>query len=140
MDSHRRLVMATVFAPLIVPAVLAATQLVEADNHTAISLVAVFSTVIAYVGTLVIGLPVVYGLRRARMLNLLSLALAGAAAGMIIFFVFSLFFGFLLNSSAPFEFLQALWGGALGLLVSLAFGALAGITWRSSGRPKTGAA
>jgi len=136
----RRLILATVFAPLIVPAVFLAFQLLSADNRSAIFLVAFFSTATAYVGTLVIGLPVVYGLRRARMLNLLSLALAGAAGGVIMFFVFSLFLGFVLESSAPFDLLQALWGGTLGLLVSLAFGALAGITWRSSGRPDAGAA
>ena len=140
MDDRRRLVMATVFAPLIVPAVFVAFQLFAADNYAAMFLVAFFSTATAYVGTFVIGLPVFYGLRRARMLNLLSLSLAGVAGGVIMFFVFSLFLGFLLESSAPFEFLQALWGGALGLLVSLAFGAFAGITWRSSERPKTGVA
>ena len=138
--NDRRLIMATVFAPLIVPAIFVAIQLFASDNHAAIQLVVFFSTATAYAGTLVIGLPAVYALRRAQMLNLLSLALAGAAGGVIMFVVFLRFLGFLLESSAPFDLLQALWGGALGLLVSLTFGALAGITWRSSGRPNTGAA
>ena len=139
MNNHRRLVAAAAIAPLTVPAVFMAIQVFVADNRSAMLLVGAFSTVSAYAGTLLIGLPMVCALRRVQLLSVFSVAGVGAIGGVVVLLAFLHLLGFLLKSSAPFEPIQALWGGVLGLLVSLAFCALAGITWRSNGRPNSGA-
>ena len=136
MDDRRRFAVATAIAPLTVPARFLIAQLFAADNRTAIWFVGVFSTATAYLGTLLVGVPVVFLLRRTRLLNVYSLGLAGSIGGILVFLVFSKFLGFFLSSFAPFRPLHVWWGLTLGLIVSLVFCALAGISWRSSGRMK----
>lgn len=64
------------------------------------------------------------------------LVLSGSVLGVLVFYLFWLFLGNLLDLSAPFGLSTILLGAMLGLSIALAFGLIASITWRSGGTPQ----
>jgi hypothetical protein len=90
----------------------------------------------SYLGFFIVGYPLIYLLRRTGLLSLPVLMLSGLVFGVLVFYLFSLFLGFLLESSAPFGLSATLWGALLGLCVALSFGLIAGITWHAGGTPQ----
>ena len=90
----------------------------------------------SYLGFFMAGYPLICLLRRAGLLSLPVLMLSGLVLGVLVFYFFWLFLGFLLGSSAPFVLPAILGGAGLGLCIALSFGLIAGITWRSSGTPQ----
>ena len=142
MAEHRSLI-AAMIAPWAAPAVLILLPVVQSRSwpfHYELPLIVTCSIVFSYLGSFALGLPLVHVLRRVGWLSLTSLTLSGALAGALVFYVFFQLLGVVLASSAPFGTLQILWGVSLGFSVALVFGVIAGITWRSSGRPKADAA
>lgn len=94
----------------------------------------------AYVGMLVVSVPAIWSLWRVRALRLVSINVAGVFGGVIVFYGFLQILSHMLQSSGPFGMVQFAWEATLGLMVSVAFGVLAGTTWRPSGRPREGPA
>lgn len=80
-----------------------------------------------YVSLFAFGLPLIYVLRRIGLLSLPFLTISGALAGAVVFVLYAKLFAFLLESSAPFDPLQILWGAALGFSVAILFGLIAGV-------------
>ncbi|MFL1456375.1 hypothetical protein ACJO5Y_18190 [Marinobacter sp. GN3S48] len=88
----------------------------------------------SYLGAFVLGLPLVFLLERFGRLNLVALALAGAASGALIFSCFLYFLGLMLGSQSNIGFTEAVWGAGLGLMVAVPFSLVAGITSAGKGR------
>lgn len=86
----------------------------------------------SYLGLIVIGFPLIYLLKRIGWLNLPALAITGALAGIGVFALFLEGLGAMLESSAPINIIQILWGAGLGLSAALSFGLISGITNRPS--------
>ena len=141
MIDPRRLVLAAATAPLLAPVAVAIFVIATGERNLSAVLLEVLAALFtAYVGTLAVGVPAMWSLWRVRALNLVSINLAGMFGGVIVFYGFLQLLGYMLQSSGAFGIVQLIWGAALGLLVSMAFSAIAGLTWRSSGRPQAGAA
>lgn len=104
-------------APLVAPVIIIARSFTSHAYLETQGLVAVLavSSVVAYASTLLFAFPLVFVLRKLHRLSVVALSACGALLGMIVM---------LAISSGP---VQALWGGVLGLLVSCAFGLIAGV-------------
>ena len=90
-----------------------------------------FALVFSYAGFLMLGLPTLMVLTRMGVLNLATVLVSGAVLGVLVFYLFWLTLGVLLESSAPFNSLAYLSGAALGFSVALCYGLLARLPWRS---------
>lgn len=138
--SRPRLAFATLVAPLVVPVLVVLAPVVSCAcwpfNYD-LRWIMGFGFSVAYLATLLIGYPFTCLLKKVNRLNLKFLVSGGALMGAVVFYIFSLFLGLLLTSSAGmgFSMYEALFGAVLGLLVSLSFGLVAGMPWRSSGTP-----
>jgi hypothetical protein len=136
-----RLVIATIVAPCSAPITIILAAVVQCGCwpfHYDLPWIVGFSLITGFVGLCAVGLPLVYVLRRVGRLNLISLALSGALAGVLVFYLFGRLLAFLLESSGPFNLLSAVWGAALGFILALVFGLIAGLTTRSTGPAGTG--
>jgi hypothetical protein len=71
-------------------------------------------TVFGFVGLVVAGWPTIAALRRMKSLNLISLTLSGAVAGVAVFALFLTVLGMLLESEADFGLLAAMYGAIIG--------------------------
>jgi len=91
-----------------------------------------FGVVTSYIGTLVLGLPLVVVLHRIHRLTLVPLLLCGSATGAVVFYLFLKVFALMLGSPLATVRIRDLVGGTmLGVLVALVFGLIAGIPWRT---------
>lgn len=130
---RRRTSLAAAVAPAVLPLLVGGLELANGVGFSwgflTVGLVAGSS----YAGMFFIGLPAILILRHFGQLNLVTLALVGICGGILTFFCSLTILGLLLGSSAAFGTVQVLWGATLGLAVALSFGAIAGITIRSTG-------
>ena len=138
-----RKVLAIIVAPL-TPAILMIGLPVLSSwswpfNDSDYKIVIIVSVIFGYLGFGVFGIPIVYWLNKNNKLNLISISLAGAATGSIVFSLFSVLLGLALNSTTSINLGIILWGAALGLSVSLIYGGISGITIRSKSTPQSGA-
>ncbi|WP_227818274.1 hypothetical protein [Nitrogeniibacter aestuarii] len=138
--NNPRLVLATLVAPLAVPVALVVVPVISCacwPFYYDLPWILGFAVPVSYLATLLVGLPLTRLLKKKNRLNLQFLVAGGTLMGTMVFYIFSVFLGLLLTSSPVLEFstYAALFGAVLGLLVSLTFGLVAGITWRSSGTP-----
>jgi MFS family permease len=111
-----RLGLAATLAPLAAP-VITTLLIYGSDSGTTDSGFAWgfgFAAAFGYLGLFLAGIPILIWLKRLQRLDLLSLTLCGAIAGVVIFQLFLFVFGLLLESSGGHD------------LLSLAYGALAG--------------
>ena len=139
---HRRRILAAIIAPWAARLATVVFFVVQSRGwpfRSELPWILGVSAITAYVGLFAIGLPIMRALRRAGRLNLLSLTLCAVPAGVLAFYLVLRLLGFLLESSAPFELSQAIWGASHGAFVALVFGVIAGLTLRSSGPPSAAA-
>jgi hypothetical protein len=101
----------------------------------AFPLAVIFSLATSYLGFFLFGLPMLSLLRRSGYLNFGTLLAAGAVAGMVAFAAFLFVFGLLLGTPGSYGLLELGWGVALGLVVAILFGFVAGITRGSTSPP-----
>ena len=110
--------------------------LAKGDLHSRWAILTVtFALVAGYVGYFVVGIPLIYFLRRMGWLTLPILVFSGTAAGIVILGGVGKLLGILLGSSGPFDLSYilsyVLWGGMLGFVVALLFSLIAGIPVRA---------
>lgn len=129
--TETRFTVAAVTSPL-VPAGIALAPMLQAESSQYNMLAVALALLTSYLGVIVIGLPLVHLLKRIGWLNLPALAITGALAGIGVFALFLQGLGAMLESSAPLNLIQILWGAGLGLSAALSFGLIAGITNRPS--------
>lgn len=108
------------------------------DVLSALFFVSAFALPVSYLGTLIIGLPLVVWLKSKGTLTANNLMLGGSLAGGVVFTGFVLLLaGFDLE---VLELPQLVWylaaGGALGAGVSYTFSVISGITRHSIGRSR----
>ena len=107
-------------------------------NDTDYKIIITVSVVVGYLSFAVFGMPIVYWLSKNNKLNLLNLSLSGAAAGVLVFSLFSFILGVALNSTTTVNLGSIIWGAALGLSVALTYCGISGITIRSKTTPQSG--
>lgn len=124
-----RYILAVALSPLLIPVAVYILLLVSGSQSGGVGNVFVLGFILAfsYLGVYAIGLPCVFFLRKCGKLNILNLALTGTFGGAIIFLLAMEFLGWLLGSSAPVNLSSVIWGGAMGLCVSVVFGVIAGV-------------
>lgn len=122
-----RIELAYILSPL-VPSVIFAIALHLSDMRL-LWLTLLFSIPFSYVPALVFGIPYISFLKRKNRLNVINLLLSGAFAGGLVFYLFGITISEMLDS--PRSMLptvrELLSGAALGFLVALSFGVIAGI-------------
>jgi hypothetical protein len=128
-----RLVAATVLSPCVAP-ILAFVLYPVPPSNGAFGWILVSSLVFAYAGLITLGLPLVWLLGRLKRLNIVSIALSGAVAGVV------LFYGFLMLLSLPqplplkpFGIGGVVLGAGFGFGIALTFALIGGLTLRSTG-------
>jgi hypothetical protein len=124
-----RYLLAVALSPLLIPVAVYILLSVSGAQGGGVGDVFVLGCILAfsYLGVYAIGLPSVFFLRKRGKLNILYLALTGIFGGVIIFLLAMEFLGWLLGSSAPVNLVALIWGGAMGLSVSIVFGVIAGV-------------
>jgi hypothetical protein len=142
--SRVRLALACALAPLSAPVAMILVGIVVARalptyRELGVTLWTILPT--AYIGTLLVGLPIVYSLSRRQRVSWLTLAVAGAAVGPICFLAFLVviagLFGYGLHvPRAPEEansvLFEVLYSVFLGLVVAVTFAAIIGAPRRRS--------
>jgi hypothetical protein len=136
-ETQHKFALATILAPLSVPAVFLALAI---SNSASIEELigpwgqTIFFVIagVSYGATLLIGLPAVLILRRFERLTLLALCVAGALGGAVVGFVIHLGFNnhSLPNQPAHSEFGPALYFAIFGILVAAVFGLIAKVRLR----------
>lgn len=124
--SKNRYTFAAVISPLI-PAVIALAPMLGGENPQFEMLAVALALLTSYLGLFVIGLPLVFLLERIGWLNLPVLSITGALAGIGVLALFLQGLGAILESSAPINTIQILWGAGLGFSAALSFGLISGI-------------
>lgn len=84
-------------------------------------------TVVSYLGTFFIGLPLVIYLRNKNKLSFPRLAVCGGISGIAVLFLTSVALAAFLDSITSFTWQSLVWGAAMGLIISLTFGVIAGV-------------
>ena len=124
-------VLASAIAPCAPAVLLNIAGVTSSSIFTANYLMTGFALVFSYAGFLILGLPVLMLLTRLGILNLAAVLFCGAVLGVLVFLLFLLTLGAVLESSSPFHPLAYVWGAALGFAVALCYGLLARLPWRS---------
>jgi hypothetical protein len=96
------------------------------------ALFAVPAYAVSLIGLIVFGIPIVHLLRKYNQLNFLTLSVAGAIAGVVVFSIFIWLLSEFLGSYATVDIKSISWGLVLGCLSALIYGYISGITRRSS--------
>lgn len=133
--NDRRFLLAVGIAPLTPIVAIVLLLVLTTDESTTsywIPIIVSFGLPTSYLGTCVVGLPLVIFLKRGGRLNLVSMSIAGAVSGGGLSACFSYFLSLLLGSPLRFDITLATWGAGLGIMVAITFGLLAGITSHSS--------
>ena len=89
---------------------------------------------VSYVSCFLLGAPLISFLKRKQHLNLVYLSVGGAVMGAVVFYLFGFGLAATLDSSRtvmPYLF-ELTWGAALGMLVALPFGLIAGYPLRGT--------
>jgi uncharacterized BrkB/YihY/UPF0761 family membrane protein len=83
---------------------------------------------VSYLSCFLLGAPLISFLKRKRHLNTIYLSIGGAVLGAVVFYIFGFGFSALLDSSRSMvpSFSELVYGAALGVLVALPFGLIAG--------------
>ncbi len=139
--TEQREAIAAVLAPLAAPVltvVLFALPAKSLPSYHDLPGIVFPAVIVSYLGFFLVGLPVVFLLRRLRLLNLPALIVCGALSGVIVFSIFEVLLSVLLGTIEYFRLTVsgAIWGASIGAGVAALFGSIAGITWRSSGTPQ----
>lgn len=128
--NKRRITLAFLVAPL-VPSIYFLSMM-GFSNKNVIVMMLVYSVCFSYLPTICVGIPLLSVLGRTGHLNVLSVVIGGAIAGMIVFYVFGLVFMAMLGSVgniAP-SISGLIWGAIFGISVALPFSLIAGIPMR----------
>ena len=124
-----RLGIAAVLAPLAAPVI--SILLMFGSKFTAtdsgLAWVFGFGAAFGYLSLLLGGIPILMLLKRLKRLNLFTLTLAGAIAGVFVFQLSLFVLGLLLESSASYDWLSLAYGALVGAAVACCFGLIAGI-------------
>lgn len=98
--------------------------------NSAIAIISVLfvSLAVSYSSCFLFGLPLIPYLKRKQRLNIIFISIGGAVLGMVVVYVAGFGVAATLGSTKSVipELSELLWGAALGLLVALAFGLIAG--------------
>lgn len=95
----------------------------------------VFSVPFSYLPCFLLGLPLMRFLEKRHSLNTLMLTISGALLGIIVFYIFGFVLSGVLSSSKGIVpgVGELGWGAALGALVAISFGLIAGFPLFKSG-------
>jgi hypothetical protein len=98
-------------------------------------LILLYSIPVSYGATFLVGIPIITIFKNANK-SVFVAALIGACSGAIIFYFYSLFFAWLIDSSTDTmnTFIQCIWGAVLGLLVAIPFGIISRFPVWSKGK------
>ena len=113
---------------ILVPAILEG-EFMKPNEIFLISAPTYFVTLISLV---IVGLPACHYLKMLNALNIFSLSAFGALGGVVYFSIFGWLFSVVLGSSFTLDTKSIIWGASLGLTTAVVFGAVSGITRRSS--------
>ncbi len=127
-----RLVIATIAAPFAAAVTTIILQLASGGNIwpyniSDLAWIFGFSTALGFIALIGVGLPIVYILLNSQRMNLITLTVAGAAAGVAVVGLLLLFLDVQLDSNWAFVFLPVIYGGPIGAAVAFCFGIIAGI-------------
>lgn len=103
------------------------TKSVYTGRHD-VFLVLLISLSVSYLSCFLLGVPLISFLRRNRFLNTIYLSVSSAVLGAAVFYVFGFGFSAVLDSSKSLmpSLSELFYGAALGVLVALPFGLIAG--------------
>jgi len=136
-----RVIAAFMLAPLIAPIATGIRDLLRAGGaspyHSEQAWTLTFGALTAYIGLLILGLPLTYMLRRLHRLAMPLLVFIGIFAGCLTMVAFAICFPLVLGSPVRLEDIDAalLFAGAgIGALTAAAFGFIAGVPITSKPR------
>jgi len=126
MTLHGKLWKGVLIAPLVPAAVIAIPLAFQ--NFSASMWVILFAVPFSYIGTFLLGLPLIKLLDALGKLTVCYLALGGVALGAFVFYIFSNFFQYLMGTEIDWtpKIGGLVAGGALGFAVAASLGVLAG--------------
>jgi len=123
-----RTIAAVLLAPLVIPGYfLAIVGAAEGQSFTNTFVVMFPVIIFSYLGAICLGLPAVSFLKRFGHLSLPKLVIMGALTGLVVWFVATRLFIWVLNSSAVFSVVDAVWGAVMGFTVAAVFGVISGV-------------
>ena len=131
--NKKRVISGAIIAPWTSVIVLFLSGLSDGNSPQMDTLIYLIALITSYLGTLILGMPLVYFLGRFKCLNLPILVLSGSVLGIFVWYLFSIFLGYMLSSSVSFELKNIIGGIFFGSIISICFGLIAGITIHSSG-------